>query len=56
MRGRAVFDNVRDLQIDIATLRVFAEPTLHQLIIRYLDPDEVRACVFEAIPSLRGDV
>lgn len=54
-RGREVFDNVRRLQIDIATLRVFSEPKLHELIIRYLDPSDVRACVFEAIPFLRGD-
>ena len=55
IRGRAVFDNVRHLQIDIATVRVFAEPTLHQLIIRYLNPDDVRACVFDAMPFLRRD-
>jgi HD superfamily phosphohydrolase len=51
--GREVFTEVRRLQIDSASVRVFAEPKLHQLIVRYLDPEDVQSCVFEAMPSLQ---
>jgi hypothetical protein len=50
--SRDVFINVRQLQIDSASVRVFAEPQLHQLIVRYLDPGEVHSCVLEAMPFL----
>jgi hypothetical protein len=50
--NRDVFINVRRLQIDSASVRVFAEPQLHQLIVRYLEPDEVHSCVLEAMPFL----
>jgi HD superfamily phosphohydrolase/serine/threonine protein kinase len=50
--SRDVFVNVRRLQIDSASVRVFAEPHLHQLIVRYLDPSEVHSCVLEAMPFL----
>lgn len=50
--NRDVFINVRQLQIDSASVRVFAEPELHQLIVRYLDPGEVQSCVLEAMPFL----
>lgn len=50
--GREVFHKVRQMQIECATVRVFAEPLLHELIIRYLDPEEVRACAFDAMPFL----
>ena len=50
--NRDVFINVRQLQIDSASVRVFAEPELHQLIVRYLDPGEVHSCVLEAMPFL----
>jgi HD superfamily phosphohydrolase len=53
-KGRSVFRNVRKLQIENATLRVFAEARLHQLIIRYLDPEHVEACVFSALPKLKS--
>lgn len=50
--SRDVFINVRQLQIDSASVRVFAESQLHQLIVRYLDPADVHACVLEAMPFL----
>jgi hypothetical protein len=50
--NRDVFINVRRLQIDSASVRVFAEPELHQLIVRYLEPDDVHSCVLEAMPFL----
>lgn len=52
-KGRSVFRNVRKLQVEITTFRIFAEPRLHQLIIRYLDPENVEACVFAALPKLK---
>ena len=50
--NRDVFINVRQLQIDSASVRVFAEPELHQLIVRYLDPSDVQSCILEAMPFL----
>jgi HD superfamily phosphohydrolase len=41
------------LQKNIATVRVFAEPLLHELIIRYLDPDIIHNCIVSKISSLR---
>jgi HD superfamily phosphohydrolase len=52
--SRDVFINVRRLQIDSASIRVFAEPQLHQLIVRYLDPGDVHLCVLEAMPFLEN--
>jgi len=52
-KRRNVFRNVRRLQVEIATFRVFAESRLHELIIRYLDPADVEDCVFAAIPKLK---
>jgi hypothetical protein len=47
------FYGVRRLQTQIAALRVFAAPELHELIIRYLSPDDVRACVGEIFKRVK---
>ena len=49
-----VFHVVKDLQTQSATLRVFVAKELHELIIRYLDPAEVEACVGEVIPKIKS--
>jgi hypothetical protein len=51
--GREVFTEVRNLQIGSASVRVFAEPKLHQLVVRYLDPEDVQFCVLDAMPFLQ---
>lgn len=51
-RGK-IFYIVRDLQAQRATLRIFAAAELHELIVRYLDPGVVEACVAEAVPRIR---
>lgn len=51
--GGKVFHVVRNLQTQRATLRVFVANELHQLIVRYLDPATVEACVIEVIPRIR---
>lgn len=51
--GGKVFHVVRTLQTQRATLRVFAADELHELIVRYLDPMTVEACVTEVIPKVR---
>jgi serine/threonine protein kinase len=51
--GTSVFHQVRRLQIQNAAVRVFAASEFHELIVRYLNADDVRACVAEAIPQLR---
>lgn len=48
-----VFHTFRDLQMQKAALRVFAAPELHELIIRYLDPMNIRACVEEVIEKIK---
>jgi HD superfamily phosphohydrolase len=50
---RDVFNRVRRLQIEIATVRVFAEPDLHELIIRYLEPSDVEDCVYAAMSFIK---
>jgi len=50
--GGNIVSTIWDLQRDIATVRVFAEPDLHELIIRYLQHDHIRKCVDSIIPSL----
>lgn len=47
---RTAFHSVRDMQTRSACMRVFAEPKLHELIVRYLNPDTVRKCVETIIP------
>lgn len=51
-RGKS-FHVVRQLQTHSATLRVFAAEELHELVVRYLDPPTVEACVNEVIPRVR---
>lgn len=48
-----VFTVVRKMQLDMASVRIFAAPELHELVIRYLDPADVRVCVDSVIPLLR---
>ena len=51
--GRNVFHTVKRLQVAIASLRVFAAPELHELIVRYLDPEDVQSCVESVLPGLK---
>jgi hypothetical protein len=48
-----VFHVVRQLQEQMATVRVFASPELHELIVRYLNPASIQSCVESVVPSLR---
>jgi HD superfamily phosphohydrolase len=48
-----VFEVVRQLQQRMATVRIFAFPALHELIIRYLNPKEVKDCVEQVIEQLK---
>jgi len=48
-----VFYTVRELQTRMATLRVFAEPRLHNLVIRYLSEPTVLGCLEAVIPKLK---
>ncbi|HST21230.1 MAG TPA: protein kinase [Blastocatellia bacterium] len=50
---RSVFHTVKQLQTQIASVRVFAAPELHELITRYLDPSDVQACVESVIRCLQ---
>jgi hypothetical protein len=53
---RAIFKRVKHLQEEIAHVRVFAAPELHQLVLRYLTPEDVLDCVRSQIPAIRGGV
>jgi hypothetical protein len=48
-----IFHDIRRLQARNASVRVFAAPELHELVLRYLEPKDVRECVGESIPMLR---
>jgi HD superfamily phosphohydrolase len=48
-----VFHDIRRLQTRNAALRVFAAPELHELVVRYLNAEDVRACVGESITMLQ---
>ncbi len=48
-----VFAVVRKLQMQVAALRVFVAPDLHELVIRYLRPSAVAACVSAIMPFAR---
>lgn len=48
-----VFSVITRLQEQMATIRVFAAPELHELVIRYLSAEQIHACVSEVIPELR---
>jgi hypothetical protein len=50
-----VFEVVRKLQQRMATVRVFAFPELHELVIRYLNPNEVKDCVERVIDQIRTE-
>jgi HD superfamily phosphohydrolase len=45
-----VFAVVRRLQMQIAAIRVFVAPEFHELVIRYLRPNDVAGCVTEVLP------
>lgn len=49
-----VFNHVRAMQVNAACLRIFVEPRLHELVIRYLNPSHVRKCIEAAIPQCRN--
>jgi serine/threonine protein kinase len=51
--GATVFGEVRQLQIRNAAVRVFAADELHELVVRYLNAEDVRACVGESISVLK---
>ncbi|HVF58897.1 MAG TPA: protein kinase [Thermoanaerobaculia bacterium] len=51
--GRGVFHTVRSLQVGIAAVRVFAARELHELVIRYLDPQDVQDCVESVLPVIK---
>ncbi|MHA1951353.1 MAG: protein kinase domain-containing protein [Candidatus Thorarchaeota archaeon] len=48
-----IVSTIMKLQKNIATVRVFADPDFHELIIRYLKPEVIKKCVELTIPSLR---
>ena len=48
-----IFHDIRDLQMRLACLRVFAYPDFHDLIMRYLTPGEIRSCVESVVPQIR---
>ncbi|NJL71885.1 MAG: protein kinase [Candidatus Competibacteraceae bacterium] len=47
-----VFHSMRRLQEHMSMIRVFVDPELHDLVIRYLEPEEIFKCVSEQIPEL----
>jgi len=47
-----VFHTVRQLQADNASVRVFASPELHELIVRFMKPAQIRNCIETTIPRL----
>lgn len=51
--GRSVFSMVRRMQIANASVRVFAERKLHELIVRYLDPLNVQQVTESVLPQLK---
>ena len=50
--GRNVFHMVRRMQVANASVRVFAERNLHELIVRYLDPLNVQQVTENVLPFL----
>jgi HD superfamily phosphohydrolase len=53
--ANSIFHVVRERQKLIAAVRVFATNELHELIIRYLDPEDIRACIVEVLPAIRTE-
>ena len=52
----SVFHVVRKLQTQAASVRVFAARELHEMIVRYLGPSDVQACVESVITRLKVTV
>lgn len=52
-QGRSVFHIVRRMQIANASVRVFAERDLHELIVRYLEPRDVQEVTESVLPILK---
>lgn len=52
-KGGDIVSKIWALQKDIATVRIFAEPDLHDLITRYLNPDLIKENVELVIKSLQ---
>jgi hypothetical protein len=48
-----IFQVVRRLQQHMATVRVFASPELHELVVRYLNQAQIQKCVEEVVESIR---
>lgn len=51
---RNALQTMRTLQTQIASIRVFAAPELHELVVRYLNPDAVQACVESVVPRIKA--
>jgi hypothetical protein len=51
--SRSVFHMVRRMQMENASVRVFAERDLHELIIRYLEPRDVQKVTESVLPILK---
>lgn len=51
-RGKKAFAAIRQLQYESASVRVFAAPKLHELIVRVLNAGEIEDCVAAAMPVL----
>jgi HD superfamily phosphohydrolase len=48
-----IFQTVKQLQVDRAAIRIFAAEELHDLIIRYLNYDDIWTCVQHVIPKIK---
>ncbi len=53
-RVNNIFNTTKKMQLDMASVRIFAAPELHDLIIRYLSPADIKIQIDEVIPILRG--
>lgn len=53
---KTAFHSVKEMQIRSTCFRVFAEPKLHELVVRYLNPDTVRRCVESCIPIFKDRI
>jgi hypothetical protein len=49
----SAFFEIKRLRMKTAALRVFAANEFHELLTRYLDPADIRACVCEVFPKWR---
>lgn len=48
-----LFHVVRKLQEHLATLRVYAAPELHEIVIRYLNPEQIRSVVESLVSVIK---